>query len=156
MADNLPATRTSASRFPATQERTPVYARITDRPPPRTEYVYVQDEGTNARRARMGVRYTGQPLKQVRVPRGVPAILGNQRIVGYAWLVAMGFIAFDEWKNNGILPRPARLWYTSLTYGILAAVGMVDAMVPLVNALAIGYTVMLIWQYYNGGGQFSK
>jgi hypothetical protein len=73
-----------------------------------------------------------------------------------AWFVSMAMIGFDEWRNNGILPRPARLWATTLFYGLLAVVSLVDALVPIVNALAIGYSIMLIWQYFNGAGQFSK
>lgn len=65
-------------------------------------------------------------------------------------------VGFDDWHNYHILPRPARLWYTSLTYGLLILASMADALVPLANALAIGYAIMLIWQYYNGTGQFAQ
>jgi hypothetical protein len=75
--------------------------------------------------------------------------------VVYAWIVAMILVGFDEWKNNGILPRPVRLWDTSLVYGILVLLGFVDVMVPIANALAIGYTIVLLWQYFNGQGQFT-
>jgi hypothetical protein len=66
------------------------------------------------------------------------------------WIIAMFIVGFDEWHNLGILPRPARLWDTSLFYGLLTIAGFVDLMVPLVNALAIGYTVVLLMQYYQG------
>lgn len=59
-------------------------------------------------------------------------------------------VSFDEWHNLGILPRPARLWDTSLFYGLLVLLGFVDAMVPIVNAFAIGYTLVLLYQYYQG------
>lgn len=160
MAQNLPARRTSESRFPEQRDsRTePVYATITDKPPPRTEYVYVQDKGAGQQQQQGGrsIRYTGGPLKKVGVPRGLPPALGNAKMVGYMWVIAMIVVSFDEWHNHGILPRPSRLWWTSLTYGILAIVGMVDPLIPLMNALALGYTLMLITQYYQGSGQFGE
>jgi hypothetical protein len=96
------------------------------------------------------------PPKQVPVPNHVPRILGNNMVVAYAWLGSMILVGVDEWKNNGILARPVRLWTTSLVFGVLVLVGMIDALVPLVNAFAIGYFIMLLWQYFNGSGQFSK
>jgi hypothetical protein len=65
-------------------------------------------------------------------------------------------VGFDDWHNYRLLPRPSRLWYTSLTFGLLMLASLIDAMVPLINALALGYVIMLIWQYYNGAGQFAK
>lgn len=59
-------------------------------------------------------------------------------------------IGFDEWHNLNVLPRPARLWDASLVFGVLTLLGIVDVMVPIANALAIGYMFMLIWQYYQG------
>lgn len=162
MAQNLPARRTSESRFPEQRDRRtePVYATITDKPAPRTEYVYVQDEGTRAKdhsyQSGKTLTWTGGPPKKVPVPRGLPPALGNAKMVGYMWVIAMIVVSFDEWHNHGILPRPSRLWWTSLTYGILAIVGMVDPLIPLMNALALGYTIMLITQYYQGSGQFGE
>jgi len=89
--------------------------------------------------------------RQVNVPNGVPRILGNRSVVFNAWIIAMIVIGFDEWHNLHIFPRPLRLWYATLFYGILLMVGIADVMVPIVNAFAVGYTLMLIWQYYNGG-----
>jgi len=155
MPDNLPARRTSASRFPERQENRPVYARITDQPPPRTEYVYVQDK-QGGEQGRWSLRWRPGPPRHASTPAGIPAWLGNERLVGYAWIMSMIIVSFDEWHNNNILPRPARLWYTSLVYGMLALVGMVDVTIPLVNALAIGYTITLLWQYYNKTGQFAQ
>jgi hypothetical protein len=99
-------------------------------------------------------RTLSQPPRQVPVPNHVPQFLGNNKVIAYAWLGSMILIGFDEWKNKGILPRPARFWSTSLIYGILALAGMIDVLIPLVNAFAIGYFIMLLWQFYNGGGQF--
>lgn len=94
--------------------------------------------------------------QRVTLPSQVPGplrstALNNRAIVFNAWIVAMIVIGFDEWHNLNILPRPARLWDASLVYGVLVLLGFVDIMVPLANALAIGYTIMLIWQYYQGG-----
>lgn len=81
--------------------------------------------------------------------------LGSQRIIIMCWFAAMGIICYDEWKQNGILARPARLWWTSLFYGLLALAGFIDALIPLLNVIAIGYTIMLAWQYFNREGQFA-
>jgi hypothetical protein len=66
------------------------------------------------------------------------------------WIIAMILIGFDEWHNLNVLPRPSRLWDTSLVYGVLVMLGFVDVMVPLANALAIGFTFQLLWQYFQG------
>ena len=76
--------------------------------------------------------------------------LNNRAVVFNMWVVAMIIISFDEWHNLNVLPRPARLWDTSLVYGLLVMLGFVDAMVPISNALAIGFTFQLLWQYYQG------
>lgn len=137
------------------QPRKTVYATVTD-VPPKQEYTYIPNNGEQPGRARtFANRLAGQPIAQVRVPRNVPQFLGNARIIGYAWVGSMILIGLDEWHNNGILPRPKRLWGASVVFGGLALVAMVDALVPIANAFAIGYFIMLIWQYYNGQGQFS-
>lgn len=123
------------------------------RNPPRTEYVYVTDQGGQSR-ARRFISWQPAPHTQVNMPRPIPQWLGNARIIGYSWVAAMILIGFDEWKNHGILPRPVRLWDTSIVFGLLAAASVVDILVPLLNALAIGYVIMLLWQFYNGQGQF--
>ena len=99
--------------------------------------------------------YLAAQPRNAPTPKGIPRFLGNQKIIVYSWLVAMVVIGFDEWHNNGILPRPIRLWDTSLVFGLLALVGFIEPVTPIANALAIGYVIMLIWQYYDGGGQFS-
>lgn len=68
----------------------------------------------------------------------------------YSWVVAMVIIGFDEWHNLHILPRPKRLWNTSLFYGLLTLVSVADIVVPIANAFAVGYTLTLLYQYYNG------
>lgn len=98
--------------------------------------------------------YSAIPAQQRQVkfkgPVSVPPFLSNRSIVFNAWLIAMILIGFDEWHNLGILPRPARLWNTSLVYGLLMMLSFVDPMVPIANALAIGFDVALLYQYYQG------
>lgn len=91
----------------------------------------------------------------VNVPKGIPSFMGHATTIIFAWGVAMAVITVDEWHVNKILPRPSRLWWTSLVYAILAVVGMSEALLPLVNALAIGYTIVLLYQYFNKAGQFA-
>lgn len=66
----------------------------------------------------------------------------------------MAMVSWDEWTTHHILPRPARLWYTSLTYFLLALISTIDAAVPLATALAIGYTIAVAYQYFTGTGGF--
>lgn len=133
---------------------------------PKTEYVLVQEQKAKARR--LGVQrqmdnppggklrsiFASEP-QQTPIPKGLPRFLGNRRIVVLCWAGAIAFISIDEWKVNGILPRPARLWDASLVYLLLAAAGAVEALVPLVNAFAIGYLLVLAYQFYGKKGQFS-
>lgn len=98
----------------------------------------------------------GSPARQVSTPPMIPRWLGNQKIVAYSWIVAMVAVGWDEWKNHGILPRPVRLWDTSIVYGLLTLVSFIDIMVPIANALAIGYTIVLLYQLYNHTGQFGS
>jgi hypothetical protein len=131
-----------------------VYATVTD--VPRQEYTYIPNDGQQQGRAStFAHRLSGQPIAQVKVPRNVPPFLGNAKIIGYAWFGSMIMIGIDEWKNNGILPRPKRLWGASVVFGGLALVAAVDALVPIACAFAIGYFIMLVWQFYNGEGQFA-
>ena len=129
-----------------------------NRQPPRTEYVYVgNDKDAGPGKAYTGGRRLTNWPQQVKVqtPRGVPSAFGNAQLIGYAWIGSMILVGFDEWKNNGILPRPMRLWDTSIVYGLLALSAMIPPMIPLANAFAIGYFIVLLWQFYNGQGQFS-
>lgn len=123
---------------------------------PKTEYIYVGDQGGGQSAPRRIISWTPPEHGQSNPPRPVPQWLGNARIIGYAWVASMVIVGFDEWKNHGILPRPARLWDTSIVYGLLALASVVDPLIPLLNALAVGYTFMLLWQFYNGEGQFAK
>jgi hypothetical protein len=88
--------------------------------------------------------------RQVNVPNGLPRILGNRSVIFNSWMIAMAIVSFDEWHNLKILPRPLRLWDTSLFFGMLAMFSVADVVVPVANAFAIGYTIMLLWQYYQG------
>lgn len=96
-----------------------------------------------------------QPMR-VKVPSQVPSFFGDKRIIMNAWFAAIVFVSYDEWVNYGVLPRPARLWYTSLTYGILMLVAMSDRAAVLANALAIGFTFVLLYQLMAQSGQFTK
>lgn len=88
---------------------------------------------------------------QVQLPRW----LADRRIVLVAWVGGLILITIDERQSGYLLPRPLRLWYASGVFLILAALGTSDVMVPLSNALAIGFTITLAFQYYNNEGQFS-
>lgn len=125
---------------------------------PKTQYVYVEPQKSAAAqgydRWRLN-RLRGLQHRQTTMP-GIPSFLGNQQVIVYAWFASMMIVSWDEWRNNGILPRPSRLWYTSLTFAVLAIAGFITPLIPLLNALAIGYTIMLLWQYYNKSGQFAN
>lgn len=94
---------------------------------------------------------------QVRVPgpRAVQ-IFGARPILFFAWVTTMMMVSLDEWHTYHILPRPARLWYTSLAFFLMGMLSVVDAFVPLVNLFAIGMVVVLGYQYYSGTGQFGQ
>lgn len=85
---------------------------------------------------------------------GAPGWLSDRRIVIASWLTSLVFISLNERNSGYILPRPLRLWSASGLFILLAAAGTIEAVVPLVNALAIGYTVVLAMQYYDNTGQF--
>jgi hypothetical protein len=84
----------------------------------------------------------------------VPGILSERRILIATWLIAMMLITMNERQQGYQLPRPARLWSASAVYGILAAASTVEAVVPVTNALGIGYMMVLAYDYYNSSGQF--
>lgn len=85
------------------------------------------------------------------LPYWLKGSVNNRAIVFNMWLIAMIIIGFDEWHNLNVLPRPARLWDTSLLYGLLIIAGFVDAAVPIANLLAIGFTISLLIKYFQGG-----
>jgi hypothetical protein len=135
---------------------------------PQTEYVYVQDKGTGQKQqqpqqtgptgkqtaARQQV--TRQVRNQANIPRGMPRFLGNRQVLVGSWFIAIALVSWDEWDRNGILPRPLRLWDVTMVYAGLAVVSVIDVLVPIANALAIGYTVVLLYQFFNGTGQFGS
>jgi hypothetical protein len=88
--------------------------------------------------------------RSVRIPSKLPKVLANRPVIFNAWIVAMVAVSWDEWHNLGIFPRPKRLWYTSVVYGLLVVVSFADAVVPVANALAIGYTIVLLSQLWSG------
>lgn len=92
----------------------------------------------------------------VPVPNGVPKFLGGRGLLLFSWVAAMMMVSLDEWHTHHVLPRPARLWYTSLTYFLLAILSTFDMAVPLANLLAIGLTVSVAYEYYNGSGDFGN
>lgn len=95
--------------------------------------------------------HSGQAARIVNVPNGVPRFLGNRNVIFMAWIVAMIVIGADEWKSHHIFPRPLRFWSATVVYGILFILSQIDGLVPLTNALAIGFDISLLWEFYNGG-----
>lgn len=113
--------------------------------------------GSYIRRGTGGIyRWASSSQLQVDIPRPLPTWLGNKRLLFVTWFASIGLVAFDEWKNYGIMPRPQRLWDTSIVYGLLMMLSSVDVMVPIANAFGIGFTMTLYYQYYGKSGQFSK
>lgn len=117
---------------------------------------YPQGYYTPASQYRSRAAYVAsRGAQSVNVPQGVPSFLGHASTMIFAWIVALGIITWDEWHRHHILPRPSRLWYTSLVYGILMLAGMSGPILPLMNALAVGYTIVLAYQLFNKSGQFA-
>lgn len=110
--------------------------------------------GGSGRAQRMFVDWIPGQVRQTAVPKGLPRFLGDRGTIFYAWMIAMAIVGWDDWHNYKILPRPRRLWDTSLLYGLLALLSLADAVVPLANVFAVGYAMTLLWNYYNGAGQF--
>ncbi|HEV2353206.1 MAG TPA: hypothetical protein VGR89_03100 [Puia sp.] len=117
---------------------------------------YTPQTGFNYSNSRLHGLFQRAPQgsMQVNVPKGVPSFLGARPILFFGWMVAMIMVSLDEWHTYHILPRPARLWYTSLTFFILTGVSVVDSLVPIVNMFAIGMIIVLGMQYYNSPGKF--
>ena len=118
-----------------------------------TQTVVIDNRRQSVNTGRRTISY--RPQGRASVPHGVPRFLGHRRVLLAAWGTSMAVVCYDEWHNNGILPRPQRLWYTSLLYGLLMLVSAIDIMVPLANAIGIGFAITVIYQYYNKTGQFS-
>jgi hypothetical protein len=96
----------------------------------------------------------GSGAAPVTLPKPLPRFLAARPYLFFLWVAAMGMVAFDEWHSFHILPRPARLWYTSITFFILALISISDRLVPIVNIYATGLVIVLGYQYYQGTGQF--
>lgn len=114
----------------------------------RADRAYKRSHPTS--RAIAGIRNTWAAI-----PNSLPEAMRSRQVIFYSWLVAMIVVGYDEYHVNKILPRPVRFWDTSLTYGLLLTASSIEALVPVLNVLAVGYTITLIYQYYNGSGQFS-
>lgn len=67
----------------------------------------------------------------------------------------MLIVAVDEWTVNHILARPARLWWTSIAFFILAVAAHFDRLAVIANLLALGFTLQLAYQFFSKKGQFS-
>ena len=97
-------------------------------------------------------RYSGTYRQVANVPRGMPRFLANRTMLLAFWLIAMILVASDEWSLGFKFPRPARLWYASLTYFALFILSQSDFMVPICNALGAGYCVVLTYENVSGNG----
>lgn len=85
---------------------------------------------------------------------GIGGLVGARPIIFFAWAGAMTIITLDEWSRNGILPRPARYWGATWVYAILAGISVFDPLVPMANLFALGYTIVLGYQYFTQSQQF--
>lgn len=85
-----------------------------------------------------------------------PKFLGQRSLILFAWAIAMVMVSLDEWHTHHILPRPARLWYTTITYILIAAVSTIEVMVPIATLMAFGLTIAVAYQYYTGTGSFGN
>lgn len=83
------------------------------------------------------------------------AFLSSSGAIPVMWGISMAVIFVDEWHNYHILARPARLWWTSIAFFILAILAHFDKLAVIANLLAIGFTLQLVYQFYAKTGQFS-
>lgn len=87
--------------------------------------------------------------RQVQVPERLPGWLGDKKIILWTWAIGMIIVIADEHYTYGMtLPRPARLWYTSLFYFLCALLSGIDMIMPLVNIFAVGITLTLAIDFY--------
>jgi hypothetical protein len=91
---------------------------------------------------------------QAQTPEFLPKFLGSRSIIMFGWAAAMAMVSLDEWHTYHILPRPARLWDTSLTFFLIAAVSTFDPLVPICTILTIGLVIAVAYNYYTGNGGF--
>jgi len=152
---------------------TPANAPLPPAPPPQPAQMTwgtpdPDSPGTGGGRVRQAVTgaanrvYRGLPqsqrawrVRQSQQALPFPAFLASRRILVACWFVSMILVGMNERQLGFTLPRPARLWSASAVYAILALAGTVDAMVPIVNALGIGYLIALAYEFYNGSGIFA-
>jgi hypothetical protein len=85
-------------------------------------------------------------------PGGFPRFLANRRLIVVIWLAAMAAVCVDEWRTYHLLPRPARLWTTTLGYAILGLASAVDVIVPIANLIALGLLLVLLYQLFQSWG----
>lgn len=83
------------------------------------------------------------------------SFLSSSGTIPVAWGISMLLVGVDEWRRHGILARPARLWWTSIAFFILAILAHFDALAIIANLLAWGFVLQLAYQYFNKTGQFS-
>jgi len=95
-------------------------------------------------------RYSGTYRQVASIPRGMPRFLANRTMLLAFWLIAMILVASDEWSLGFKFPRPARLWYASLTYFALFILSQSDFLTPICNALGGGYVVVLLYENTSG------
>lgn len=170
MADNLPTPRPATARtVPGSVTGPSVYAdpyrygysrTIPPRPAASSSGGVPQTGGSpggggNAftRSAGFVNQHSGEFRSMTNVPNGIPRVLGSRQLLFMFWLVAMVLVASDEWKTfPGKFPRPARFWYASLTYALLFLASQIDAMVPLANALGLGFLMVLGYENVSGNG----
>jgi hypothetical protein len=93
----------------------------------------------------------GQPAP---TPGFLPKFLGSRSIILFAWAACMAMVSLDEWHTYGILPRPARLWDTSLTFMLIASASTFDPLVPICSIFALGLVIAVAYNYYTGNGGF--
>lgn len=70
------------------------------------------------------------------------------------WGIALGLVAVDEWRTNHILARPARLWWTTIAFAILALAAHFEKLAMIANLLAVGFVLQLAYQFFTKSGEF--
>lgn len=95
-------------------------------------------------------QHSGTIQNYTSVPSGVPRFLGSRPLLLVSWFTCMILIGSNEWNLGFHFPRPARLWYASLVFFGLFLVSQIDAMVPICNALGIGFAVELGYENVSG------
>jgi len=94
--------------------------------------------------------HSGTYRQVANVPRGMPRFLANRTMLLMLWLIAMVLVASDEWSLGFKFPRPARLWWASVTYFVLFILSQSDFLTPICNALGAGYCIVLTYENVSG------